>query len=309
MVDAVSPSSVVSAAFMDALSPTLRDRYRALPGLTERLESMVAAAEDSAEGFTVPVDRFAAYLGARIDPDVEPDEMLDHLRVDDLYLACACGLGQSVALAVFDRRFGGDLDLAATRGGRAVSSRDEFRQRVREKLFVGTAGHQPRIDAYNGRGALRSWVRVTSVRMVLDLARQREDPADSGSGGDVFDAMPQAGPDPELDYIRRIHGAQLPDAMKEAFEGLTARQRNLLRQRYLHGLSTDHLAKLYNVHRATAFRWVEGARRLLFERTRDLMMARLKLSGNELDSLMGDLQSRLHVSVRRIFETGLENES
>ncbi len=270
---------------------------------------MVAAAEDSAEGFSVEPARFAAYVGARIGSEEPLYEVLEKLRVDDLYLACACAEGQSLALSVFDRRYGSDLDLAAARGRRVTSGRDEFRQQVREKLFVSTAEHPARITAYNGRGALRSWVRVTSVRMVLDLGRRREDPAEGNAeAAEVFDAMPVVAADPELDYIRRVHGAELPEAMKAAFESLTPRQRNLLRQRYLHGLSTDHLAKLYGVHRATAFRWVEAARRLLFERTRETMMVRLKLSDRELDSLMGALQSRLHVSVRRLFETKLEAE-
>ncbi|MCH9685876.1 MAG: hypothetical protein K0V04_30865, partial [Deltaproteobacteria bacterium] len=247
----------------------MRARYAALDDLGTRIESMVADAEDSASQFTVEPAEFAAYIGARIDKRTDPDAMLDQLRVGDLYLAHACTQGVPAALAVFDSRFGTDLDLAAARGGQTAAGRDEFRQRVREKLFVGGPERDAKISAYTGRGALRSWVRVTSVRMVLDLARRRGDPAESsGVAESVFEAIPEEGADPELDYIRRIHGAQLPEAIKAAFEGLTARQRNLLRQRYLHGLSTEHLARLYNVHRATAFRWVESARRQLLDRTR-----------------------------------------
>lgn len=306
----MSAPSELGAAFLAALEPSSRASFEQLEGLSARIESMIASGEDAVEGVVVDPRRFAVYLAQRtgLEGDSEPEEVLDQLRVGDLYLACACAEGQSSALSLFDRRFRGDLDLAAARGGTVASGRDEFRQRVREKLFVSVGGEEPRIVAYTGRGALRSWVRVTSVRMVLDLARRREDPAEGASGPEIFDALPQAGPDPELDYIRRIHGAQLPEAMKAAFESLTARQRNLLRQRYLHGLSTDHLAKLYAVHRATAFRWVEGARSELLQRTRDVMKERLELSGDALDSLMGDLQSRLQVSVRRLFETGLETE-
>ncbi len=306
----MTESSAVAAAFVAAVDPAVRERYAALDDIRVRVEGMVAAAEDSAEGFELDPLVFAAYMGARIDGRTDPDAMLDQIRVDDLYLAHACTLGDPAALAVFDRRFGTDLDLAAARGGHAASGRDEFRQLVREKLFVGAPDREAKISAYTGRGALRSWVRVTSVRMVLDLARRRGDPAEaSGVAESVFEAIPEDGADPELDYVRRIHGTQLPDAIKVAFEGLSPRQRNLLRQRYLHGLSTEHLARLYNVHRATAFRWVESARRQLLTRTRRTMMNELELSGRALDSLMGDLRSRLHVSVRRLFETELEAES
>jgi RNA polymerase sigma-70 factor (ECF subfamily) len=195
------------------------------------------------------------------------------------------------------------------RVGETSHGREDLAQRVREKLFVPDGDRPARITAYAGRGSLRAWVRVTAIRTVLDIVRWKDDGKRRVSvEAGILEAMPGAEPDPELDYLRRAHGERLPNAMRRAFESLTSRQRNLLRHRFLHGLSTERIAKIYTVHRATAFRWLEAARQQLFERTRDELQRELQLEGRDLESLIAALRSRIDVSVNQLLGGDLEAE-
>lgn len=250
---------------------------------------------------------FVSYLAAHLD-ETDLAAQLDATRPDDLYLACACAQADPAALAAFDRVFGTQVDRALARAGtsgRKIGS-EEFRQLVREKLFVGDA---PKIRGYGGKGALRSWVRVTAVRTMLDQVRRRDDPGDASDGGGMLDVLPHAGADPELDYIRRAYADQIPVALRASFESLTPRQRNVLRQRFLHGLPAEKLAAVYDVHRATAFRWLETARDDLLAGLRRHLMQQLQLSGRGLDSLMADLGSRLDVSIAGLLDGDLEPDT
>jgi len=292
---------------LSALPSALQPAFAALPDLDARLFALVDAARAAVSDVDIDPAIFAAHLAARLDPTGSTDQ-LEALRPEDLWLACACERGDAAALLAFDRRFGRDIDLAIARAGRD-RFREDMRQAVRAKLFVATAEAPAKIAAYGGKGALRSWVRVTAVRTMLDLVRKKDDPADAARADEaLLGVLPTRDPDPELDYIRHAHADRIPVALRTAFLSLTPRQRNILRQRFLHGLSADQLATLYGVHRATAFRWLELARESLMARMRTQLMTELQLSGRALDSLIADLGSRLDVSVRGVIDPALETD-
>src|SRR5262245_21520943 len=99
------------------------------------LRSAIDAATETWPELHVEPKRFAAFLGRRAEAPAEANA-LSTLRVDDLYLAFACTLGDESAIAAFERRY-----LTETRAyvGRIDGSEqfvDEVRQLLREKLFV-----------------------------------------------------------------------------------------------------------------------------------------------------------------------------
>jgi RNA polymerase sigma-70 factor len=139
-------------------------------------------------------------------------------------------------------------------------------------------------------------VRVTAARLVVDLARQSAPDRPEGEEP-VFDRLPGA-LDLETEVIRAASRKDLSDAMKRAFARLDARDRNLLRQRYVHDLSGDKIAQMHGVHRATAFGWIEAARKALLSNIEQELGGR---RGNrELLSLLGALGSRLDISLRAV---------
>src|SRR5262249_2792960 len=161
-----------------------------------------------------------------------------------------------------------ELDVAIRKSPTLGVTTDEFRQIFREHVFVAADPERPpRIASFEKKGALRAWVRVTATRLVIDLSRKPEGP-EPISDEDLSARLAQAGADPELDYLKHAYGVALPDAFRDGLQALTVRQRNLLRQRYLHDLGADKLAEQYGVHRATMFAWIEEARSALLERVR-----------------------------------------
>lgn len=297
----------LAAAFLDGLPATAREAFAQAPELDDRLTALVGEAR-AALGDLAPDDAaFVGHIAGALPGDATP-ALLERLRAADLYLAFGCSIGNADALSAFDAEFGRDIDLAIARSGNINLAKDEFRQLVRNKLFVAGDGRRPKIADYAGRGDLRSWVRVTALRMIVDLVRQHAGEREVPMESDAIGAIPAPGDDPELDYMQRTYRTEFKDALQTAFGRLTPRERNLLRHQVLHGLNIDQVGALYRVHRTTAFRWIEKARKALLQHTRDALQERLRLASGEFLSIMRVVQGDLDVSVRRLLVSDIEQE-
>lgn len=224
---------------------------------------------------------------------------LGSLRGSDLYLAAACARGNANAIGELERCFIATLEGPLRSTGLDQTAADEVRQRVREILLVGD-GSVPGIARYGGRSQLRSWVRSVAIRQSARFVRgRREIPADV----EMIEALPDLAADPKLAIWKRQYAADFRVAFDDAVAHLTTRQRNLLRQHHIDGLTVDALAGLYQVHRATAARWVAAARAALLEGIRERLVQRLHLSPGELDSFFRLVRSQIEVSLQQVFRT------
>ncbi len=301
------PESSLRAAFVAALHEEARVAFEDCFDLDERLGEMVAHAHDAMGQLSPSKDDYVAHVAHVLGPKGTP-EALDQMRAGDLYLACACAQGDDRALLLFDAEFGRDIDLAIARSGNVNLSKDEFRQLLRNKLFVTRESKPPKIADYAGRGDLRSWVRVTALRMIVDIVRQRNAGKEIPVESDMLGAMPAETDDPELEYIQRVYKTEFKDALQKAFAALTPRERNLLRHQVIHGLNIDQVGAIYHVHRTTAFRWIEKARKALLRETRSALMSRLNVGSGDFMSIMRVVQGDLDVSVRRLLISDIEDE-
>lgn len=241
----------------------------------------------------VDEDRFLPHL-ARHAPNVEA---LARVRGPDLFLAWACASGDGAAIAELERVYATDLRAVYAQVRGAKVPFEELVQVLRGKLFAGPA---PKIAEYSGIGELKSWLRVTGVRTLVDMARQlpdRERPMeDSGPL-----AVPAPGDDPEMQYLKRTYHEQMRRAFEDAARALSPEERNVLREHYAHSMTIDQIAAAHGIHRATAARRVAGAREAVLRGTRQLLMQRLGLSMAELESVVRMIESQLHVTVERVF--------
>jgi RNA polymerase sigma-70 factor (ECF subfamily) len=219
---------------------------------------------------------------------------------DELALAQACARGDRAALATFERLYLADVPagLAHMRLDRALV--DDIVQEVRTKLLVaGDDGAAPRILEYAGQGKLRGLCQVMAARAALTRLRGTR----RTTSDDDVAALAAADDDPELAFLK----AHYRDAFKTAFTAaaaeLDARDRNLLRLHHLGGVTLDQLAAMYGVHRATAVRWLADVRKRLLAATRTRLRATLSVSGDELDSIMELIGSRLDARVRRLLDS------
>jgi RNA polymerase sigma-70 factor (ECF subfamily) len=145
---------------------------------------------------------------------------------------------------------------------------------------------------------LSAWLRVVVARVVLNVTQTAE--ARLGRGEATEPLEEALHDDPELLLLKRRYGAELKAAVAAALEGLPARDRNLLRYAVIDGLTTEQLAAMHGVHRATAVRWLAAARSALRGAVRRGLAARLGISDSEVHSLVRLVRSEIDLSLKKL---------
>jgi RNA polymerase sigma-70 factor (ECF subfamily) len=294
--------SVTFPAFLRALAPEGRPETATLD--TPEVRALVSSAIERADkevgelGFDPAT--FAAELGraARSADDVVV--FLRDVRAGELQLTRACAAGDPRALERLENDYFGEISRALGRV-RADISREDFAQMVRERLYVAPQpGKAPRIAEFTGRGDLRTWLRVTITRTLLNVAARRREERTGDDG--LLDVLPALEADPELELMKRRYAGELREAFSVSAAELSARERTLLRHAVIDKLSIDAIASIYGVHRATAARWVNAASDVLRERVAQELASRLRIDRDELKNVLRMIESRLDVSVRRCLE-------
>jgi len=246
-----------------------------------------------------------AALGRAIEVRFGPSPDLDQVHAVDLWLAVRAAAGDEVAIRCIEDL--GREAIAAALAPAAPHEADEVRQRLRTKLFVRD-DRAPRIEAYLGRGPLRAWLRVCARREWLDYSKAKRGPVVAADeaviDGVVVGPEPDAAADDgELGFLRAHYRAEFVAAAGEAFDGLTPRERNMLRQHYVHGLALGQVARLNAVHRATIHRWLADVRTRLHTAIRAALCDRFGVGEGELASIVRVVQSRLDLPLAPLLTT------
>jgi RNA polymerase sigma-70 factor (ECF subfamily) len=290
-------ASALVQPFLDAAPPALRANLATLPDLPRRLLELVAEGRAAWPDVVVEPVPLIAFIAARLEGDGDVAGALATLRPGDLYLACACAAGDKTALAVFDRHYMREVDIALARMRIGPPRSNDVKQLVRQRLFVGD-GQPGKIAEYAGRGDLRRWVRSVAVRTCLnDLRKGKHEVLTDDDQLIAQHAMP--GDDPEIEYMKRTYAAEFRAAFSDAMAQLGAREQTLLRYHHIDGLNIDEIGAIYRVHRVTAFRWLERAKETLVLATLGALKTRLNVTPKELDSVLRLIRSQVHLSLVR----------
>lgn len=271
--------------------------------LEQALQTACERAEKTWPGVGIARTEFVTYLATgaatlALGADGAPE------TVSEVYLAHACGRGDATALDHLERYYLARIPAAVSHMKLPAATVDEVTQQVRAKLLVPGPDGRAKIADYAGRGKLRGLVQLVAVRAAISLLRKHR--REVHGGDDDLAAVPAPGDDPELGYLKARYRDQFRAAFAESVTDLSARERNLLRLHLLRGVTLAALAEMYSVHRATVTRWLAKARATLFASTRRRMRARLECDADEFDSVMRMIESRLDVSVQRLFATDAE---
>lgn len=281
------------SAFLASLSPASASHYEDVEALRAMLGDAIDTAESSWNSFAVTGETFATYLGTIAEKNGECQRFWNH--VSDLYLCCACADEAPQALKEFD------VNCLEPLGGvlrRVTASDDEIaevKQVLRTRLFVASPAAPAKIRSYLGRGNLRSWLRAAAVREAIAILRHHKKHT-------LFEAdelLPDTG-DVELNHFRELYTLEFKSALQSSFAELSVRERNVLRQVVLDGLSVGRVAKLHGVHRGSASRWLTDIREQLAIATKERLGAKLQLPAEELSSIMRLVDSRVDISLERI---------
>lgn len=216
----------------------------------------------------------AARLAAHVDALGDASGLGGEHRAD-LLLAWACLEGDPGALATLAD---GPLRAARDHLGRlgfAPAAVDEAVQRACTRLVVDRG-----LRGYRGRGSLAGYVQTAVARLAVDDQRAQRRDVELGE----LLAAPCA--DPELEYMRERYGAELVVAVRDAWSRLGAHERFVLSLRIYDGMSIDDIARVYQIHRASAARRAATARASLVAHARACLRERLAVGDATLDSIL-----------------------
>ncbi|HEU0032150.1 MAG TPA: sigma factor-like helix-turn-helix DNA-binding protein [Kofleriaceae bacterium] len=284
------------------LDASKREEVAAIPDLEPLLQQQVTEGAAAWPTIQLEPEVYVRHLceTLRARADEISDRVIRTMPAADLYLAAACTAGDPAAIAAFHATFLPVIRPALAKLGVPDATIDETEQRVLIMVLVGDPV-VPAISKYSGRGRLRSWVRSIGVRTGRRLAgvTAASTPA-SGDPDDDLDQLSASVQDPELELLRGRYRDEVRRALGEALGKLAERQRNVLRQYYLDGLTIDQLAALYHVDRATTARWVIAARSAVLAGTRDALRDALGATSEEIESILRLVRSQLDLSLRQL---------
>jgi RNA polymerase sigma-70 factor (ECF subfamily) len=272
----------------------------ALPStLGARLVELCTEASEVTKAFGMTDADLVRALAARARGDAS---YLDKCQAADLTIVLACARGSADAIAMLERKHHATLAFTCRRFANAGHTTEDLMQILREKLFVTEGDAAPKIADYDGRGSFATWLRVTAVRLFIDLTRRKDRAREAVLADEEPDLIAPA--DIALDTIKAEYREAVAAALAEAAMRLESGDRHILRQHLVAGLSIDQLGAAMGVHRATAARRISRARELLATTTRDLLAERLSLEPEELGEVYGLVISKLDMSIARLLATG-----
>jgi len=292
--------------FWAGLGGARRTDMATLPGWETRLEAALDEPPRAWGDHWLAREEFAAELAARLnDDDENVTSWWDHLRANDLYLACACARGVGGALERFERLYGAEIARTAQRFERPGLPADDLLQLLRAKLFTvpepaRVPGARPRIASYTGQGFLQNWVRVTATRTFIDCGRGHPESPEIPIRSELVAVLPEPKGDPELQMLKREHVTHFKASFAEAVGALDSADRLLLKQHLVERLTIDQLGALYHLHRASAARRIAKARDALLVATRIALARRLGVPPERLASVLELVASRLEASIERL---------
>lgn len=263
-------------------------------------ELATAAQAAGVEAFgELTVDRasLVAAIRAAREAGVEADALRSHAA--ELYLGLACAAGARPALVALDRGYIARIDDVLAPRRLPPHAVDEIRQTVRERLL---AGQPPYLASAVGRGSLAGLVAVIATRAALDWLRAH---ARSAARHDAEPASEDlvASANPERDHLRARYGNDVKTAFEAAVRDLDPRDRTMLRFHLVDGMTIDEVARLYQIHRATAARQIEKARDKVASGVRKLLARNTGVHGDELRELGELVSSQLDLSLSRVLAT------
>lgn len=260
---------------------------RARAAIAERLhEALLAHA-----GYELAPEPLLRYLEPRLREAPDPEQ----LHLEDALLAHATLAGSREALRTLDGTLIEALDPVIAGAGAAPSEVEEIKQRIRERLVVGTADAPPLLTRYSARGPLRAWLRVVAAREALQRGRRRG--RESALPDDALGRLVSPEADPELAFIKAHYRQGFAESFSAALGELSPEDRTYLRFSLLDGLTSDEIGRIQRIHRSTAARRVARAKQAVLRATRLRLAGSLGLGQRQLESVLRLIESRLELTL------------
>ncbi len=298
-MSASSPVSLVC----DGLEAKGKALLESVPDLEALLSAQWAQAQESWPSLTLSQESYLALLGAVLEKVDAPDKILRSLVSSDIYIVCACLEDLPGAHAAFESQYLSPLRGQLFKMGLDEQQIEDLVQTTRIKLFVAQHGAPAKIHDYVGRGRLGGLLQVMVTRAAIDLVRKS---ARENADEDLLQALPTDDSNPEMAALRAQCTREFRSGFESALKSLGAKERTLLRLRYIDKLGVDEVSVLYKVHRTSCSRWYSTIREDLLQSTRANLQERLAVSGQRFESLVGMVETQFDYSMERLLQTQAE---
>jgi RNA polymerase sigma-70 factor (ECF subfamily) len=274
------------------------------------ISALIKRAEARHSDLELPMQRFLPFLERCLREAEVPSSALGSLHIEDVYLACGYGLGIEAARTQVEAehfaRIKRRLERMQLPPTLIADVLQELRCRMVEMLHPGYSGR-----VYSGRGSLGGWLYIAALRIAERLKQRalHELPThDERVALDVQKRLLPA-PDPEMEHLVHSYRAAFEAALQQGLAALSCRERNLLRYHFLERLGIDQLAEIYDVHRATAARWIVRAQQRLADETRARFSAQIPIAADSMPRLLRMIRSKLDLSLSVVLQRTVEQES
>lgn len=294
----------LSSLFFDSAGSENRSALTDTVEVEGCLQMLVAVARRAHPTVALSAQQFIPFLARHLSTDVCSIDALSALHVDELYLVCAYGLGDKVALDVIEGQYLSTARAALLRLRVPTVEIEDLVSELRRRLLEMQDKNSPR-RGYSGRGGLKGWLVLCAVREAeaRKQSARREQPIEQS-----WPEIPGVLSHPDTHVLLTKYKVDFQEAFRDAVAQLTPRERNLLRYCYLSRLTGEQIAHLYRVHRATAARWVTQAQQQLAEKVRDRFVVRVGVAVESLDHIVAEIQSQLSLSLGAILTPAVEVE-
>ncbi|HEY5957693.1 MAG TPA: sigma-70 family RNA polymerase sigma factor [Polyangiaceae bacterium] len=211
----------------------------------------------------------------------------------DFYLCCACAAGDRIALGVFEQQASELVRGVVARMCRDKDMVCETLQEFWNKVLVGP---EARVRDYTGSGPLLAWLQVAATRAALDRLRKQR--GASSRETELEESFVDQAFGPETMLVLAKYRQPFREALRQAIARLSPKERNLLRMHVAGRCTIDQIGRVYNVHRATAARWLERAKLEVIRSVRaELAISGPMLTDSEFQSIVRVVGSELDVGV------------
>lgn len=295
----------LSSIFIACLYPKTGAAWVDAAALEGCLQRLVDAAQQAHPAVVASAERFVPFLARHLSPEVCSIDGLSALHVEDLYLACAYGLGDPAAFDMLEHDYFSAVRAALLRLRIGTTEIEDRLSDLRRRLVEMHDIESPR-RGYSGRGGLKGWLVLCAVR---EAAARRQSSRRETPIEQAWSEIPGVVSHPDTQVILQRYKAEFQSAFRDAIMQLSPRERNLLRYCYLDRLTGEQIAHLYGVHRATAARWVTHAQEQLADNVRTLLLARVGLHAESLQQIVVEMQSQLSLSLGGILSPTVESET
>lgn len=246
--------------------------------------------------FSLSPDVFFPYVASRIPLEKSLHNLSTALDWEGSFIACACYHRNYIAMTLFEKLYLSPLLLRIRGKEHLTSEMDDIKQTLWERFFHAEPPKEPKISQFAGLGDLQSWVRTAAYREVMGMLRKQKKET---WVEDVLWNLPNEQDNQEVQYLKVLYRTKFKEVMQECLQGLSPKERNILRYYYVEGWTAEKIGTLYQTHRTTVSRWLEKIQSKLLEQTKSLLVQELELSTTNVESLLVLIQSQLDVSLHR----------